>query len=135
MSKKIYLLQGIIFQEGYVFGLGYKTRIGFAATSNKAMRFSLFQGVVGSSSIDSSNYFGNMVDKWGESDITNFSMNESENILTFEKHYPNRPLIKYFFDKKEGQTWLGTYKGSDSGSGSAKLIVTESDEGFFIPKN
>jgi hypothetical protein len=126
--KKLYLLQGIIFQNGHVLGIGQMPGIGSAVTINKALIYAVFNGIVGPS-VPKGNYTGHMNDKWGESGISDFQISDTE--LTFSKHYKNRPPIHYLFNKKDGHIWLGGYVGADCGRGDSKLIITEIEESFF----
>ncbi len=126
--KKLYLIQGIIFQNDHVLGIGYKPDIGTAVTIQKAMLYAVFNGVIGPLN-EEGDYGGEMNDKWGESSITNFKISDTE--LSFTKQYKNRPPIEYLFDEKEGSTWIGTYQGQDCGTDDSKCFVTEIDESFF----
>jgi len=126
--KKLYLIQGIIFQNGNLLGTSYKPGIGIAVTIQKSMLFGIFNGIVGPSVLEGV-YGGHMNDKWGESGITDFQIIDDE--LSFSKHYKDRPPINYFFNKKENNTWIGSYQGKDCGTGYSKCIITEVDESFF----
>ena len=131
--KKLYLIQGIIFQRGHVFGLSYKSGIGTAATIQSATIHAICNGIVGEDDDDLMNddgyLSGEMNDKWGHSQITLFKLTDTT--LNFAKHYANRPPIFYSFDKKEGNVWIGKYQGNDCGTGQSKFIITPIDEFFF----
>lgn len=132
IMKEIYSIQGIIFQEGSVFGLGHKPGIGTAVTIQKAMLYSMFHAVVGPSD-DGKTLCGHMNDQWGDSEITNFKISEEE--MSFTKKYANRPPINYLFQpsSNKNSVWLGKYIGFDCGKGVAKCIVVPIDENFFEP--
>jgi len=129
--KKLYSIQGIIFQQGYVFGLGNKPRVEIAVKIQETMIYAMFQAVVGPSEEDES-FCGHMNDKWGNSKITNFKI--SDEVLSFTKMYKNRPPINYFYDKKDGDVWFGGYIGIDCGRGISKCIVVPINEYFFDPE-
>ncbi len=136
MERNLYALQGIIFQQGKIFGTAYDQSIGIVATIKDAMIFAMFHGIVGSSKDNEKGFCGSMNDKWGESKITNFRLSDSE--LSFTKQYlikgmpyTGRPVIEYVFDKKEGGIWFGTYSGQDCGEGKSKCVVTKIKESFF----
>jgi len=131
--KKIYLIQGIIFQNGHVFGTAYKPGLGIASTIHDALIFSMCQGIVGPNPENEEVLFGTMQDKWGKSEITNFKISEGE--LTFIKQYKGRPIINYRFKKNGGNVWHGQYEGVDCGKGESKCILTEIDESFLNPGN
>ncbi len=130
MKKQLYLIQGIIFQNGNILGTAYKPGIGVAVSIQKVMIYAICNGIVGPSAVKEI-YNGHMTDKWGESGITDFKISDTE--LSFTKNYANRPPIEYYFDKKEGNIWLGSYQGRDCGTGDSKFIVTEINESFFEP--
>ena len=129
--NKIYLLQGIIFQNGSIYGIGNKPGIGSAATIKPAMIFAMFHGIVGPNVLNE--LTGEMSDKWGESSITNFEL--TENTLTYIKHYNCRPPIHYSFTKKEDGSWSGKYSGIDCGEGEANIHVVETFESFLSPES
>lgn len=131
IMKKFYLIQGVIFQEGSFFSLGNKLEIGVAVKIHKAMFYAMFHAVVGSSDDEKEVFCGQMNDKWGDSEITDFKMSKKE--LSFTKKYENRPPINYFFNIKAGNVWMGRYTGADCGKGTSKCIVTPVNEYFFKP--
>ena len=127
--KKIYSIQGVIFQRGHIYGTAYKPGIGIAATIKNAMIYAMFHGVVGPDETAPETFCGSMTDKFGDSQIAGFQVTNKE--LRFDKYYKNRPVIHYIFTKKEGDVWLGTYSGEDCGKGETKCTLTCLDETFF----
>lgn len=76
-------------------------------------------------------YSGIMSDRYGNSGIKDFIMTEDS--VTFQKFYPNRPAINYAF-KKKGNVWHGTWQGPDCGRGTANCVFQETtEEEFFTP--
>jgi len=127
--KTLYSIQGIIFQHGHVFGTAQKPGIGTAVTINDAIIFAMFHGIVGRDQIEPDMFCGQMNDKWGASDITEFQLSDTE--LKFKKCYRSRPEIQYLFTQKEGDVWIGEYSGRDCGRGQTKCIITPITESFF----
>lgn len=131
MNQQFYSLQGIIFQKGHAFGTAQKPGIGTAVIMQDVMNYSMFHSVVGVDENHPNTFSGGMSDRWGQSAITEFIMNE--NGISFTKQYSGRPPIRYSFRENKDNIWYGTYLGSDCGSGTTKLIVTPIDESFFTP--
>ncbi len=125
MKTQLYSIQGIIFQSGHTHGIGYKPGIGEAVTIQDAMIFAMYHGVVS----EEETLCGHMHDKWGDSQVTNFKVSETE--LTFSKFYDRRPEIRYRFIKKTDDVWFGSWEGEDCGTGQSKCILTPIDESFF----
>jgi hypothetical protein len=132
VKARLYLVQGIIFQQGHTFGLGNKPGIGTAVTIQNAMHFALCNGIMGSDEETPDLYGGVLNDRWGDSDISEGSLTETE--LKFTKRYKNRSPIYYVFNKKVENVWYGTYSGKDSGTGSSKIILTEINSSFLEPE-
>lgn len=128
---KLYSLQGIIFQQGYAFGLGQKPGIGTAVKIQKAFNYGMFQAIIGQSEENENELCGHMSDRWGQSKITNFKLDDKE--LSFTKWYDRRPPIDYVFTDKKENVWLGNWEGEDCGTGPCKCVVAEIDESFFDP--
>jgi hypothetical protein len=131
MKKKLYSLQGIIFQKGDFFSLGEKPGIGTAVKIEQAINYGMFHAIVGPSEEDPEILLGHMHDRWGYSVITNFILSDNE--LSFTKKYSGRPPIYYVFVEKNGNAWHGTYEGVDCGKGTSKCFIIETDESFFDP--
>lgn len=76
-----------------------------------------------------------MMDSFGESQITNFTL--SKGILAFTKQYQNRPPIKYKLElttRPWGSWYKGQYNGKDCKNGFAHCVVNVVDEEFFQPE-
>lgn len=112
MKKKLYFVNGIIFQKG--------------------VPPVIYNGIIEPKKDQPESLYGNMIDRWGESKITKFQLNETE--LKFSKQYHGRPIIDYHFTKKEENIWVGGYSGIDCGEGESKCVVTCIDESFFENK-
>lgn len=131
MNEQLYSLQGIIFQKGHTFGTAHKPGVGIAVTMQEAVNYSMFHAVVSTDEYEPQTLSGHMSDRWGQSTITEFIMNE--NGISFKKEYGGRPPIRYSFREKKDDIWYGTYTGPDCGTGTTKLIVTPINELFFTP--
>ena len=131
MKNSHYSLHGIIFQEGYHFGIADKPGIGAAATINKAMNYAMFHGVIHPTELYSDIYEGELSDYWGPSVITDFLIKEDS--ISFKKQYTGKPVIDYHFRKCEEGVWFGVHSSAYTGKGTAKLIMIPVDESFFSP--
>ena len=125
--KKIFLIQGILFQDGEILGIGLDDEIGERVKVQKIMRYAIYHGIF--SATKAGDVLGVMSDKYGESEIFNITLSKQE--LSFDKKYKNRPLIHYSFSKKDGNIWIGEFRGPDCGIGKSKCIITEVNESFF----
>jgi len=130
MKKQIYLIQGIIFQENPVLKLANKQDVEFALEIAIAMMFTMFHGIVGPLN-EGEGFGGQMHDRWGDSLIVDFKINEDE--LEFTKKYEKRPPIFYSFKKGKGDVWIGGWHGPDCGNGKCKCVVVSADEAFLVP--
>jgi len=131
MEKKLFSIQGILFQEGHALGLGDKPGVGLAVKIQKAMVYAIYHGVVGPSE-DGESFCGQMHDRYGDSEISELLIGDT--FLQFTKKYQNRPPILYSFREKNGNVWIGTWMGDDCGVGKSKCIVTQIEESFFDPE-
>lgn len=134
MEQKLFSLQGIIFQPNFAFGKAYDPDMGdMRATIDKVINQAMFYAVVGPDG--DGGLAGSMHDKWGESTIWDFKNDVTSTTLAFVKQYskPGRQPIFYEFDRKEGDVWIGAWKGIDCGEGTAKLLFTEIDSSFLEP--
>jgi|SRR3989344_441870 len=67
--------------------------------------------------LDDNVFQGNLIDRWGPSDIDGGLDEES---IRFQKKYDSRAdLINYFFTKGENGLWVGEYRGIETGRGNA----------------
>ena len=134
--KKIYLLQGIIFQKGHSVSLGFDSIIGTRATRTPSVHFTIFHGIVWQTEDDQEMFEGLMYnDRWGDSEITDFKYTSGK--IKFKKRYKNgnRESIEYVFTKKEDCFWYGTYTSDDHGTDNVTLTITETTEEFFKSKD
>lgn len=126
-------MEGIIFQKGHAFGTALDPEIGIRARIQEFLNYGVFHSIIFSTpDADLSKVCGEMQDKWGSSEITEFQLNE--NHLQFVKTYKNRPAgIQYHFSKGENDLWIGRYTGIQTGKGTAKLYLREITADFFQP--
>ncbi len=134
-NQTLYLIHGIYFYEASLPGIGYKPGIGEAVIMRHGNCYSLFSGVIApllNSTPDKNEYGGNLTDYFGESFLTDVKI--STNKLSFKKTYKDsKNILKYSF-KKEGDVWLGSYKGKNI-KGLAKCFLQKIDESFFADEN
>ena len=133
--KKLFLIQGLFFQEQPSFGIGFKEDVGEAVFVSQQMIRCFFSGFIGPKpETDKESPFlnGMLQDHYGEAMITDALI--SPDSISFTKVYLRRSdPIFYEFTKKEGDDWLGTYNGPAVGNGWAKCQIKEVEESFFDP--
>jgi hypothetical protein len=131
--KKLFLINGLFFQEQQRFGIGYKEGVGEAVFIKPQMIQCFFSGFIGPKPDTEDEYpgmNGMLQDHYGEAQISDALVTEES--ISFTKTYVRRgDPIFYEFTKKEGNDWLGTYKWPAVGSGLAKCQITEIEESFF----
>ncbi len=132
-SKNIYLVQGLFYQGIVSYGIGQKPGIGEAVYCATNLHYVLFSGVIAP---DPNNLEGSLAgalqDHFGPSSLSEVSF--SEETLEFIKCYDGRRgNIRYVFDKKDGNIWVGTWDGDYVGTGFAKCLITTVTKDFFDP--
>ncbi len=69
-------------------------------------------------------------DHFGTADLSDIRLSDSG--LAFTKKYRDRPdKIHYIFERRDGQTWIGTYTGVITGKGLVRCLMTELPDEFF----
>lgn len=133
-----YLIQGFFFQDHMFFGVGYRSPDGAVATVNVAKNAQfMFAGSIWTEPSLDSKLVGHMVDEFGHAEIGDIKI--SDQALKFSKRYETtrglrkRPPIFYVFDRKDGESWIGTYEGKDAGKGIARCMLTSVPDDFFEP--
>lgn len=133
MKKKLYSLFGVFFQNKKGIITAHDPIIGTRAFIEETMKRSTFYALLGEED-DRADISGMMNDVFGDSEITDFTIDDST--MSYRKRYIHRSdVIEYVFNTKEGNTWYGTWSGPSVGTGTAKCIVTEIDEQFFQPES
>ncbi len=131
--SKLFLIQGLFSQEQQRFGIGYKPGIGEAVFVKPQMIQCFFSGFIGPQPEIAGEFpgmTGMMQDHYGEAEIADAMVTDES--VSFTKIYIRRgDPIFYEFTKKEGDDWLGTYKGPAVGKGLAKCRITLVEDTFF----
>lgn len=127
-SKSIYAIQGLFYQDPSGTNL-----LQSKLFVKKNLTHTLFSGIIAPSPDDTDgNLFGVLQDHWGVSNLTEIEF--SEKTLNFIKQYETRnDKIRYSFETKIGNVWIGTYHGNMVGHGFAKCLITTLDQNFFDP--
>lgn len=126
-----YLINGVFFQPGVGFGVGYGAG-GLRAKVFQLVRHNFFTGVFSFSDPSSPhNGSGQMMDLFGDSELTSVTMTDTR--FAFNKKYTGRgDTIRYIFEKKRGDIWVGTFAGAKTGVGDVNCLVTKVTEDLFI---
>lgn len=124
----------MFWQQGQMPFIGNDHVVGEALMLGERQLEATFNGLIGEYSLTGGND-GFLVDIFGQSVLTNFSMKETE--MGFFKQYRRRLgndayLIKYTFTKSENGIWNGEWEATAVGKGEARCILTEIPDGFFV---
>jgi hypothetical protein len=83
---------------------------------------------------DSGGLTGCMQDAFGKSELSEIVISDTE--VRFVKTYEGRQRpIRYLFRKKDGNTWVGDYRGEGVGVGVSRCLVTEVDDECFVSES
>ena len=122
-----YLIQGLFFQVFEGVDVGYDPNQGPRAMVVTAEGQFMFAGAIWEKD---GKLVGKIKDGFGLSDICDISV--GDNGIRFTKKYDHKEtLIHYEFGIKDGNSWVGTYEGSEAGRGVGRCILTEVPENFF----
>lgn len=126
-----YLINGVFFQPGIGFGIGYGAE-GIRAKLIELVRHNFFAGVFNFQEPNSTrDGVGQMTDNFGESELSAITLTATH--FTFTKRYSHRgDTILYTFDKKKGDIWIGKFEGEKTGEGVVKCQVIKSTEELFM---
>lgn len=132
-SNSVYLLQGLFYQDVVTYGIGQKPGVGEAAYCTSNLHHVLFSGVIAPPPNDLKGPLaGALQDHFGMSTLSEVTLSEEK--LEFTKRYDKRrDEIRYLFEKKDGDLWIGTWDGLRVGTGFAKCLVTAVTKDFFDP--
>jgi len=129
-----FLIQGLFFQNRQVLGLACSVEGNAAVLYSGLFQF-MFAGLIWTDK-QSALYelTGDMLDHFGRSRLSEVQVTDLE--VKFTKRYKGREDdIFYTFKVRDGDSWVGEYRGDRVGSGTSRCIITEVPDSFFEPQS
>jgi len=133
VASKLWLIQGVFFQNQSWLGIAMKPIEGAVAVINRALCQFQFSGIIELATEDNLGQ-GILNDVFGTADLTSVSISDTH--LFFKKRYAQRDdAIDYQFSIQPDGTWAGEYRGERVGSGKTRCVLTPVTKEFFtIPQ-
>ncbi|MES3005586.1 MAG: hypothetical protein V4664_01415 [Patescibacteria group bacterium] len=106
----------------------------FFAYFEEPLLYYHFAGMIHPSEDEASILVGQLTDKFGDSTLSDVCIGDEE--ITFTKQYARRRDIIHYCLRKAStplNLWVGTYKGTGTGTGRVNCLITEVPMGFLSP--
>ena len=128
---KVLFINGVFFQNREQLEIGEDPSCGTAVFIHKDLFRYVYAGVIWTE--PSGGLRGLVQDAFGEAELSHITISDTE--ISFTKKYFKRDYyIEYFFRIRNGNTWVGDYKGVATGNGISRCILTEIEDEFFLPQ-
>jgi hypothetical protein len=129
----MYFIQGVFYQNSEGLDVACKPGEGMVAVIRKALYQYTYAGFIWKEKENlMGELVGDMQDYYGLSNLSTIHVSDRQ-ISFIKKYHDRKDWISYVFTKKDGNTWVGQYDGSETGKGVTRCILTEVNEDFFDP--
>lgn len=122
------IITGLFFRNRAGFDIEPDTEVESTIIINPELLRNVFCGVILPEQLNT--VCGFTSDAYGAAEI--FKYKDTSTSLSFEKKYHDKDdVIYYLFEHKEGNEWLGTWRGKTVGIGCASCVITPVSDMLF----